>query len=355
MPKDLETTIFRELTTGIVFVDADANILWLNPAAEDLLGVSLQRALGAALDGLAPGIEPLVALCERARHEQKSFGQTLNLPTPQRDGSEQEVSARVSLTSSPADNLLLIELFDITQRHQLDRESTLLAQHGVTRRMLRQLAHEIRNPLGGLRGAAQLLERELADPALHEFTQIIIGEADRLATLMNNLLGPGQQPNKQLINIHELLERVATIVESEWPAQTVQRDYDPSLPDLLADRNQLTQALLNLLRNSAQATDGKGRIILRTRVLTNQILSKQNFKLVALLEIEDNGPGVPQDIADTLFYPLVSGREDGTGLGLPLAQDLVNRHGGLIEYESEPGCTVFRVHLPILQSSVEAR
>jgi two-component system nitrogen regulation sensor histidine kinase GlnL len=248
---------------------------------------------------------------------------------------------------------LLVELFDISQRHQLDRENALLAQHGVSRRMLRQLAHEIRNPLGGLRGAAQLLERELNDASLREFTQIIIGEADRLAALMDSLLGPNRQPNRKLLNIHELLERVATIVESEWSRLTVKRDYDPSLPELLLDRDQLIQALLNLLRNAAQATDGHGTITVRTRILTNHILHATTHKLVALIEIEDDGPGVPEDIADTLFYPLVTGRVDGTGLGLPLAQDLVNRHQGLIEYESTPTRTVFRMQLPVLQTESE--
>ncbi len=341
------------MTTGVVLLNGISEVVWLNPAAQNLLGISLQRATGLSLQAIAPGVEPLMQLCDRARSEQKSFGQAINLPAPLRDGNEHEFAVRVGPTGAPEENLLLMELFDITQRHQLDRESALLAQHGVSRRMLRQLAHEIRNPLGGLRGAAQLLERELGDPSLREFTQIIIGEADRLANLMNNLLGPGHQPRKRLTNVHELLERVATIVESEWPAQTIERDYDPSLPDLLADRNQLTQAFLNLLRNAAQATDGKGRAVLRTRALTNQVLNKRNYKLVALLEIEDDGPGVPEDIADTLFYPLVSGRENGTGLGLPLAQDLVNRHEGFIEYESEPGRTVFRVHLPIIRSNPE--
>jgi two-component system nitrogen regulation sensor histidine kinase GlnL len=216
--------------------------------------------------------------------------------------------------------------------------------------MLRQLAHEIRNPLGGLRGAAQLLERELDDPELKEFTQIIISEADRLARLMEGLLGPEQSPDLEPLNIHEPLEYVATLVGSESDQLEIIRDYDPSLPDLNLDRHQITQALLNLVRNAAQVLAGSGRIILRTRILTNQLINKQRYRLVATLEIEDNGPGVPAEIADTLFYPLVTARDGGTGLGLPLAQDLVNRHNGLIEYESEPGRTVFIVHLPVGQA-----
>jgi len=345
--------LLGDLTTGILLLDISGIVNWMNPAAEDLLGISLQRAVNRPLDGLVPGIETLVELVRRARLERQSFGHAINIPSPQRDGSQQELAVRVSILGGAAEDQLLLEIFNLTQRHQLDRENTLIAQHGASRQMLRRLAHEIRNPLGGLRGAAQLLERELGDPALREFTQVIIGEADRLAGLMDNLLGPGSKPDLQMVNVHELLERVATITESEWPDQRIQRDYDPSLPDLFVDRDQLTQAFLNLLRNAFQAISAKGVIVMRTRILTNQVLNKNTFKLVALIEIEDNGPGVPADITDTLFFPLVTGRNDGTGLGLPLAQDLVNRHQGLIEYESEPGRTVFMVHLPILPAPVD--
>ncbi len=180
-----------------------------------------------------------------------------------------------------------------------------------------------------------------------EFTRVIIREADRLESLMDGLLGPGSRPCMQMVNIHEVLEHVATIAESESPQLSMVRDYDPSLPDLSLDRDQMTQALLNLVRNAAQVTDGHGQIILRTRVLTNATLNRTQHKLVVCIEVQDNGPGVPEDIADTLFYPLVTSRESGTGLGLPLAQDLVNRHGGLIEYDSVPGHTVFTVLLPL--------
>jgi two-component system nitrogen regulation sensor histidine kinase GlnL len=340
--------LLRELTTAVLLVNSDIQVSWMNAAAEDLLGISLKRAQQQALISLGPGLEALANLCSRAIREKHSFGQTINLRGFQRDGADQELAVRVSMLAGSRDDLLLVELFDITQRHQLDRENALVAQHGVSRRMFRQLAHEIRNPLGGLRGAAQLLERELSDASLREFTQIIIAEADRLAALMDSLLGPNRQPDCKMLNVHELLERVATIVESEWNQLIIKRDYDPSLPDLFLDRDQLIQAFLNLLRNAAQATNGRGVLLVRTRILTNHILHTTAHKLVALIEFEDNGPGVPTDITDTLFYPLVTGRPDGTGLGLPLAQDLVNRHQGLIEYESTPTRTVFRVHLPVL-------
>jgi two-component system nitrogen regulation sensor histidine kinase GlnL len=326
----------------------------MNPAAENLFGISFRRASELPFASIAPGIDALAELCDRAIQERQSFGKTLTVMSPQREGTELELAVRVSQTGEDVASPLLVELFDITQRHQLDRENALLEQHGVSRRIIRELAHEIRNPLGGLRGAAQLLERELSDPSLLEFTQVIINEADRLATLMNNLLGPGSRPNMRMVNVHEVLERVATVVESEWPGQNIIRDYDPSLPELWLDSDQMTQAFLNLVRNAAQATTGKGEIILRTRVLTNQVLNKKNHKLVAFIQIEDSGPGVPAEIAETLFYPLVSGRANGTGLGLPLAQDLVNRHQGLIEYESDPGHTVFMVHLPIVERADSA-
>lgn len=345
--------LLGDLTTGIVLLTISGEVNWMNPAAEDLLGISLHRAVRKSLLGLVPGSEALVELADRARLERQSFGRAIKIPVPHRDGGELELAVRVSILTGVAEDQLLLEMFNLTQRQQLDRENTLLAQHGASRQMIRQLAHEIRNPLGGLRGAAQLLERELDKPALREFTQVIIGEADRLAALMDSLLGPGSKPHARMVNAHLLLEHVATIIESEWPELTIERDYDPSLPEIFVDRDQLTQAFLNLLRNASQAVAGAGKVVVRTRVLSNQIINRRTFRLVALIEIEDNGPGVPEDIADTLFFPLVSGRDEGTGLGLSLAQDLVNRQQGLIEYESEPGRTVFMVNLPIVKPSTD--
>jgi two-component system nitrogen regulation sensor histidine kinase GlnL len=339
--------LLNELTTCILLLDSAGTVTYMNATAEDTLGVSLRRALGKKLADSLPGFADIDELCSRALQERQSFGHVLAVPAIQRDGGELELTVRATPLDENDAEALLLELFDTTQRHHLERENTLVAQHGVSRRMLQQLAHEIRNPLGGLRGAAQLLERELNNAELQEYTQVIIREADRLACLMDGLLGPGSQPNTRLINVHEVLEHISTIIESEAINLHVRRDYDPSLPDLSLDRDLMTQALLNLVRNAAQALDGKGQIVLRTRVFTNAILNKTQHKLVACIEVQDNGPGVPEDIADTLFYPLVTSRETGTGLGLPLAQDLVNRHGGLIEYDSVPGHTVFTVLLPI--------
>jgi len=340
----------ESLATAVIVLDQRDHISGLNSAAEGLLGISRHRALGQGLTGLAPGSEGLAELVSRARLERQSFGDMLRVAAPQRDGTELELAVRISPSGDDTDESVLIEMFDITRRHHLDRENALVAQRGVSRRMLRQLAHEIRNPLGGLRGAAQLLERELDDPSLHEFTRVIINEADRLESLVAGLLGPGGRPDKQLVNIHEVLEHVAKLVSSESPGLILERDYDPSVPDMLLDRDQMTQAFLNLLRNAVQAIDSDGIVLLRTRVATHQVLNGRLHKLLALVDIEDSGHGVPDDIADTLFYPLVTGRKDGTGIGLPLAQDLVNRHDGLIEFRSRPGQTVFTVSLPMLEN-----
>ncbi len=218
--------------------------------------------------------------------------------------------------------------------------------------MVRQLAHEIKNPLGGLRGAAQLLERELLDPSLREYTRVIISEADRLTNLLDSMLGPGRPPAKQLVNVHELLERVYHLLRSEAPERvTIDRDYDPSLPPLTVDPNHIIQAMLNLGRNAIQALSGEAvqapRLILRTRAMSNASVGAHRHRLAASIQFEDNGPGVLTEIRDTIFYPLVSGRTDGTGLGLGIAQDLVSRHGGLIEFDSAPGRTIFLISLPM--------
>lgn len=316
----------------------------MNTAAEDLLGISARLARGKPLASLLAQVTGLQELIERAVAAGQTFGQLVSMPAPARDAAMLEVACRVT----PArDDYLVVEFFDATQWRQVDREHVLISQRDASRRMIRQLAHEIRNPLGGLRGAAQLLERELPTPELREFTRIIIGEADRLTALTETLLGPARRLRREAINLHEILERVIALIASgHGDTVRVIRDYDPSLPALSADPDQLIQALLNLARNAVQAVGGKGHVVFRTRALTGYTIGQTRHRLVAGIEIEDDGPGVPPDIAESIFFPLVTGRDDGTGLGLPLAQDLVSRHGGLIEYHSRPGRTVFMVRIP---------
>ena len=262
---------------------------------------------------------------------------------------ERIVDCRVSpLVSQEAS--LLIEMTDVTRRARISRENALLIQHGAGRQMIRQLAHEIKNPLGGIRGAAQLLERQLAEDELKEYTDVVISETDRLAGLVDTLLGPGGPPNKQPVDVHELLEYVVKIVAAEvGKSVTIKRDYDPSLPQISLDRDQLVQAFLNLLQNAATALGGQGVITVRSRAVTNFTIGNTHHRVIASIEIEDDGPGIPIDLQDSVFYPLVTSNPQGTGLGLPAAQELVSRHGGLIEFDSRPGCTVFIVRIPLEQ------
>jgi len=245
---------------------------------------------------------------------------------------------------------LLVEITDVTRRTQISRENALLIQHGAGRQMIRQLAHEIKNPLGGIRGAAQLLERQLGDAELREYTDVVISETDRLAGLVDTLLGPGGPPNKKPVNVHELLEYVVRIVAAEDQRKlSISRDYDPGLPEIALDRDQMVQALLNLVGNAAAALDGQGTITLRSRAVTNFTIGNTRHRVIASIEIEDDGPGIPAEMQDSVFYPLVTTKPEGTGLGLPAAQELISRHGGLIEFDSRPGRTVFFVRIPIDQ------
>ena len=339
--------ILETLTTALIIVAADNTVVLMNASAELLFGISRNQARDRRIGELLPGLASLDELIDRARTEDQSFGQNLTLFVPQQDRMNLEVICRVSPFRDSGKHIMA-EFLDATQWRQLDREKALISQRGVSQRIIRQLAHEIRNPLGGLRGAAQLLERELPDPALREYTQVIIGEADRLATLTNDLLGPTGKTRIEPVNIHELIERVVLLIQGLAPeGVTISRDYDPSLPDVSVDRDQIIQALLNIARNAVEAVNEQGKVILRTRALTNYLIGNHRYPVVASVEIEDDGPGIPEDMEDSIFFPLVTGHEGGTGLGLPLAQDLVSRHGGLIEFESESGRTVFMVRLPL--------
>jgi two-component system, NtrC family, nitrogen regulation sensor histidine kinase GlnL len=346
------TDLLDALVTSVLLLDHDLQVIYLNTAAQDLLGLSPNQALGRRITELSRGAETLLPLFERARQGGEDVVQR-ELAWPAPGGVDRIFDCAVTeVTLSQDCRRLLLEIEDITQHRRLTRESALLAQLGGSRLMVRQLAHEIKNPLGGLRGAAQLLERELLDPALREYTRIIISEADRLNYLLDSMLGPGRPPAKQLVNVHELLERVYHLLRNEAPEGVqVDRDYDPSLPPMTLDPNHIIQAMLNLGRNAIQALSGSGvhapRLILRTRAASNVSVGARRHRLVASIQFEDNGPGVLPEIRDTIFYPLVSGRADGTGLGLGIAQDLVSRHGGLIEFDSAPGRTIFLISLPM--------
>ncbi len=350
------TELLDALVTSVFLLDQDLNVGYLNAAAQTLLGLGPNQALGRNITELTRGAETLLPLFDRARKGGEGVVQR-ELAWPAPGGVDRILDCAVTQIAFGQDSArLLLEIEDITQHRRLTRENALLAQLGGSRLMVRQLAHEIKNPLGGLRGAAQLLERELLDPGLREYTRVIISEADRLTHLLDSMLGPGRPPAKQLINVHEILERVYHLLRSEAPeGVVVHRDYDPSLPPLTVDPNHIIQAMLNLGRNAIQALSGGNvpspRLVLRTRAVSNASVGARRHRLVASIQFEDNGPGVLPEIRDTIFYPLVSGRADGTGLGLGIAQDLVSRHGGLIEFDSAPGRTIFVISLPMDSSS----
>lgn len=344
-------TILDALNSGVILLDAHLLIVGLNPAAENILGISEQRAQGRPLLQLVDDEPEMRDILSRVVATGDHYANEMRLAPTEVHSDERIVDCRVSPISID-DACLLVEISDITRRSQISRENALLIQHGAGRQMIRQLAHEIKNPLGGIRGAAQLLERQLNDPELREYTDVVISETDRLVGLVDTLLGPGGPPNKRPVNVHELLEYVVRLIEPEDQKKlTIQRDYDPSLPLIDLDRDQMVQALLNLVRNAVAALAGQGTLTLRSRAVTNFTIGNVRHRVIVSIEIEDDGPGISADIQDSIFYPLVTGRPDGTGLGLPAAQELLSRHGGLIEFESRPGRTVFFVRIPLQQAT----
>lgn len=338
------------LATGVVLLDVTGRVLHANVAAQGLLGAGLNQARGRMLADLLVDPAPLQALLQRARERGEVFAEgdiaLRNLASP-REARSVDVSV-TPIEDVSGSRRLLLELVDATPRARISRENELRARLEGSRMMTRQLAHEIKNPLGGVRGAAQLLERQLPDPALREYTGVIINEADRLTALVDGMLGPSRVPQKSPLNIHEICEHVFRLLQAEAPPGVVlERDYDPSVPEGEFDRNQLVQALLNLARNALQAVGDAGRIVLRTRTVANAHIGLARHRLSVRVDVIDDGPGVPPEIRGSIFYPLVTGRANGTGLGLAVAQEIVTRNGGGIEFESEPGRTVFSLMLPV--------
>jgi len=337
------------LSTGIVMLDAQLCPVYANVAAQDLLAFSLKKARGRPFTELVHESEGLARIIKRALASGEGIADRELAVRPA--ATPREVRT-LDVTLTPFDGLtgrhVLIELADTTQRQRISRDNDLLARLDGSRLMVRQLAHEIKNPLGGLRGAAQLLERELPAAALKEYTQVIISEADRLTALVDSIASPGRAPSRRTLNVHEICEHVYHLLRAEAPATLlIERDYDPSLPDARLDRHQLIQALLNVTRNALQAQGDRGRIVLRTRARSNVSIGSAQHRLVASVQVEDSGPGVPAHLRSSIFYPLVTGRANGTGLGLAVAQELVTRNGGIIEFESDAGRTVFTLLLPL--------
>lgn len=340
-------SLLDNLSTAILIFDADKCLNSINAAGENLLSTSKRTVDGQSIDTLFIEFPLMEAMSECLKSGQPFTERDVELQV----GPEQTIIVDCALTPLSGNGFsegVVFECINVDRNHRITREEDIMARYQATSALIRGMAHEIKNPLGGLRGAAQLLERELDSADLKEYTGIIISEADRLRTLIDRILGPSDAPIFSSINIHEVLEHVRQLVDAETPDQIIiARDYDPSLPDMEADRDQLIQALLNIVRNAVQAIGEKGTITFKTRVERQFIIGNQRHGLMARIDVIDDGPGIPEDLQETVFYPMVTGRAEGTGLGLSIAQTLIHRHKGFIDFESSPGKTTFTVWIPL--------
>ena len=338
--------ILNSLINSVLLLDDDLAVHYANPAAQQLLAQRTRKHFGTPLPELVGYFSLNIELMRESLTAGQGF--TDSEVTLVVDGRAHVLSLTAQMLP---EGLILVELAPMDNQRKLSQEQLQHAQQVAARDLIRGLAHEIKNPLGGLRGAAQLLSRALPDPALLEYTKVIIEQADRLRNLVDRLLGP-QRPSQHVTqSIHQVAERVCQLVSMEKPDNVqLVRDYDPSLPELAHDPDQIEQILLNITRNALQALGEEGgTITLRTRTAFQITLHGVRYRLAARIDIEDDGPGVPAHLQDTLFYPMVSGREGGTGLGLSIARSLIDQHSGKVEFNSWPGHTEFSVFLPIRQ------
>ena len=335
------------LATAVIVLDDRLAVQYMNAAAENLLELSSKNTSGLPLAKVFSEDAKLVAAIGYACANNCSYTEH-DLALGVAGRGRLQLACTVTPVELPSGGSFLLEIRHVEQQLKIAREERLLDQNQANRELIRNLAHEIKNPLGGIRGAAQLLDRELERPELHEYTQVIMKEADRLQSLMDRLLTPHRLPKPAALNIHEVLERVRSVILAEYPQGIViRRDYDSSLPPLEGDKEQLIQAALNIVRNAAQALQGKGEIRLRTRIARQVTLARKRHRHAIELRVLDNGPGIPEGIRERILYPLVSGRDDGSGLGLTIAQTFVAQHHGTLTYESVPGNTCFTILLPV--------
>ena len=345
---------FDHLATMVAVVSPDGGCVFANASFENVMGLSRRSVQSSlAFDWFVDSQRVRDTVAAVSRNDFSTSRLEALLRRPGATHTE-PLPVHVIVNQMDASANVVVELVEIEQQTRQDREERALDQALVTKELIRNLAHEIKNPLGGIRGAAQLLEMEVESRALHEYTQVIIGEADRLQALVDRLLAPHRKPHVVGdVNIHEVCERVRALIMAEFPrGLTVERDYDTSIPEFRGDREQLIQAVLNIAQNAAHAlaeriARGDGCITVRTRIARQVTLGKQRYRLALELHIQDNGPGVPESIRDRIFYPLVSGRDGGSGLGLTLAQTFVQQHLGTIECDSVPGRTVFKIVVPL--------
>ena len=344
--------------SAVLVLSPSWKLKWMNPAAEALFGISGGRALGEPLDLLLHHSEPVVGQLRAATAS--AAGQSFSLRQQSlrlRDSSILAVD--LTCASMDGDGDLLIEAQPLDRLQRINQDDRLINIQEITASLVRGLAHEVKNPLGGIRGAAQLLSHELQRPDLAEYTSVIIRECDRLTELVDAMLGPSKPLNVSTINVHRVLEHVAKVAMDGLSAAQAElvRDYDPSLPGIEADEDLLIQALLNLVNNACNALQGvaDAQLAMRTRPLHRFTIHGRLHRLVVRIEVEDNGPGIPEDLLDRMFYPMISGTANGTGLGLAITQTIVRRHQGMIECASHPGKTIFSIILPLAHERKRSR
>ncbi len=347
-------TAFDHLATMVVVIDFQGRCQFANVAFQEELGLSQRNVLGESVYDWFEANHVMAEVIATVSADESSTSRLEAQLKRHPHVYAESLAVQVLVTRVEHESLLVMELIKVEHQTRQEREERTLDQAKANKELIRNLAHEIKNPLGGIRGAAQLLEMELETKNLTEYTQVIIKEADRLQALVDRLLAPHRKPHVVSdVNIHEVCERIRSLVMAEFPkGLVVQRDYDISLPEFRGDREQLIQAVLNIVHNAAQALvdriqTGDALIVLRTRVARRVTINRQLYRLALVLLIEDNGPGIPESLRDRIFFPLVSGKEGGSGLGLTLAQNFVQQHHGHIECESGHGKTVFKITIPL--------
>ena len=343
--------VYDNLATAVLLFDDQLRLTCVNAAAENLLYVSNRQMKGQTPNEILLASRDFDEVLKRTLETHVQFnerGMVLHLP------QKEEITVDCCVTPVMEDDVCIELIVELTDAHSFQRvmdDENLHVLHDASREAVRGMAHEIRNPLGGIRGAAQLLQGELQDKELVEYTGIIIQEADRLRNFIDRMLASDQQLDCVDLNVHEVIEYVCSLLRAEFEAcPGFKRDYDPSLPDIKGDREQLIQVFLNVMRNALQATEGKGQIYIQTRIIRQFTIRQNIHRMVVRIDIIDDGPGIPVEIEKNVFYPMITGRPDGTGLGLSIAQSLINLHGGLINYERKDEKTIFSINLPVSEN-----
>ncbi len=336
--------IIDHISTAVCLLNKDLEVQYISPSCEVLFEIGQNKAVGHSITRLFYEPTDLIDRLQKASYPFSEREVVLHIGITRTVTVDYTVNP---LTDPSYESGFLIEFVPVDRKLRISREKALIEQQKTTEELLRGMSHEIKNPLGGIRGAAQLLGQELEHAHLCEYTDVIIKEVDRLTNLVNRMLGPNTVLKKQWTNIHEVLEHIQALLKAEHKEISLQRDYDPSIPLMNIDSEQMIQAILNLVLNAVEAMSGKGKLCFQTRTVRQCTIGTVRHKLVVAIKVIDNGPGIPPKIADKLFFPMITGRAEGTGLGLSIAQTIVNHHRGLIEYTSKPGNTVFTVMVPL--------